>query len=165
MLKSINHKKEQWEKEITHKYLIGKGASQEALVIKEHACQCKRCKSWGFNPWVRTIPWGGHGNPLQYSCLENPMNSGAWWVAVHRVAQSQRWLKWLSMHVHLIGRSFCCCSVMKLCPTLWDTMNYSMPGLSVPHHLPEFAQVHVHWIDDVIQPSHPLSPSSPAAFV
>ena len=36
-----------------------------------------------------------------------------------------------------------------------------MPGLSVPHHLPEFAQVHVHWIGDAIQPSHPLSsPSS-----
>ena len=32
---------------------------------------------------------GGHGNPLQYSCLENPMNRGAWWVTVHRVANSQ----------------------------------------------------------------------------
>ena len=39
-------------------------------------------------------------------------------------------------------------------------MDGSMPGLPVPHYLPEFAQVHVHWI----QPSHPLSPSSPSAF-
>ena len=41
-----------------------------------------------FNPWVRKSPGGGHGNPLQYSCLENPMNRGAWWATVHRVAES-----------------------------------------------------------------------------
>ena len=40
----------------------------------------------------------GNGNPLQYSCLENPVDGGAWWAAVHRVAQSQTRLKWLSMH-------------------------------------------------------------------
>ena len=45
---------------------------------------------------------------------------------------------------------------------LCDPMNYSMPGLSVPHHLSELAQVHVHWIGDAILPSHPLSPSSSA---
>ena len=38
----------------------------------------------------------GHGNPLQYSCLENPMDRGAWWAAVHGVAQSRTWLKRLS---------------------------------------------------------------------
>ena len=37
-------------------------------------------------------PEGGHGNPLQYSCLENPMDGGAWWATVHGVAESQtRW--------------------------------------------------------------------------
>ena len=39
---------------------------------------------------------GGNGNPLQYSCLENPVDTGAWWAAVHRVAQSQTRLKRLS---------------------------------------------------------------------
>ena len=39
-----------------------------------------------------------NGNPLQYSCLENSMDSGAWWAAVHGVAQIQTWLKRLSMH-------------------------------------------------------------------
>ena len=34
-------------------------------------------------------PGVGHGNPLQYSCLENPMDRGAWWATVHRVAKSQ----------------------------------------------------------------------------
>ena len=37
-----------------------------------------------------------------------------------------------------------------------------MPGLPVPHHLPEFVQVHVHCIGDAVQPSHPLMPSSSA---
>ena len=41
-----------------------------------------------------------------------------------------------------------------------DPMDFSTPGLTVPHHLPEFAQVHVRCISDVIQPSHPLMPSS-----
>ena len=40
----------------------------------------------------------GNGNPLQYSCLENPVDGGAWWAAVHRVAQSWTRLKRLSMH-------------------------------------------------------------------
>ena len=34
-------------------------------------------------------PEGGHGNPLQYSCLENPMDRGAWWATVHRVTKSR----------------------------------------------------------------------------
>ena len=38
----------------------------------------------------------GNGNPLQYSCLENPRGGGAWWAAVYGVAQSRTWLKWLS---------------------------------------------------------------------
>ena len=58
----------------------------------------------------------------------------------------------------------CCCSVTRLCLTLWDPTDCSIPGLPVPHHLPEFAQVHVHCIGDVIQPSHPLMPSSPSAL-
>ena len=40
----------------------------------------------------------GNGNPLQHSCLENPVDRGAWWAAVHRVAQSRTQLKQLSMH-------------------------------------------------------------------
>ena len=43
-------------------------------------------------------------------------------------------------------------------------MDCSTPGFPVPHHLPKFAQGHTHWIGDTIQPSHPLSPSSPSAF-
>ena len=44
------------------------------------------------------IPGVGHGNPLQYSCLQNPLDRGAWLAAVHRVAKSQTLLKPLSTH-------------------------------------------------------------------
>ena len=54
-------------------------------------------------------------------------------------------------------------SVTQLCPTLCDPMNCCIPGLPVHHQLPESTQTHVHWVDDAIQPSHPLSsPSHPA---
>ena len=43
---------------------------------------------------------GGHGNPLQYSFLENPMDWGAWRAAVHGVTKGWTWLKQLSMHMH-----------------------------------------------------------------
>ena len=53
----------------------------------------------------------------------------------------------------------CCCSVTLSYPTLCDLRDCSTPGLTVPNHLPEFAQVHVHCIDDAIQPSLPLTSS------
>ena len=56
-----------------------------------------------------------------------------------------------------------CCSVTKLGPALCDPMTGSMPGFPVLHHLPESAQIHVHWVMS-IPPSHPLSPPSPPAF-
>ena len=58
----------------------------------------------------------------------------------------------------------CCCSVIKSCLTFCDFTDCSAPGLPVPHHFLEFAQVHVHWIGDVIQPFYSLLPSSPSAF-
>ena len=58
----------------------------------------------------------------------------------------------------------CYCSIAKSCPTLCDTMGCSMLGFCVLHYLPEFTQIHVHWVGDAIQPSHSLLPSSPFAF-
>ena len=54
--------------------------------------------------------------------------------------------------------------IQQVCPTLHNPIDWSMPAFPVPHHLLGFAQVHVHWISDAIQPSHPLSPSSPFAL-
>ena len=45
-------------------------------------------KDVGLIPGLGRTPGGGHGNPLQYSCLENPMDRGAWWTTVHGVAKS-----------------------------------------------------------------------------
>ena len=60
---------------------------------------------------------------------------------------------------------YCCCSGAQLCLAwLWDLMDCSMPGFSVPHHLPKFAKVHVLCMGDAIQPSHPQMPSSPSAL-
>ena len=56
-----------------------------------------------------------------------------------------------------------CCSVAVFSDSLWPHgLQHARPP--VPHHLPEFAQVHVHWVSDAIQPSHPLPPSSLFAF-
>ena len=52
-------------------------------------------------------------------------------------------------------------SATRSCPTLWDPMNRSMPGLPVHHHLPEFTQTHVHPVRAAIQASHPRSSPSP----
>ena len=55
-------------------------------------------------------------------------------------------------------------SVAQSRPTLCNPMNRSTPGLPVHHQLPEFTQTHVHRVGDAIQPSHPLSSSSPPAL-
>ena len=56
---------------------------------KEPTCQCSRCKRCRLDPWAGKMPWRRNGNPLQYSCLENPTDRGAWRAPVHRVAKSQ----------------------------------------------------------------------------
>ena len=55
-------------------------------------------------------------------------------------------------------------SVTQSCPTLHDPMDYSTPGFRVHHQLSELAQMHVHQVDDAIQPSHSLLSPSPPAF-
>ena len=49
---------------------------------------------------------------------------------------------------------------LQMCPTLHDPMDSSTPGFPVHHHLAELTQIHVHWVGDAIQPSHPLSAPS-----
>ena len=55
-------------------------------------------------------------------------------------------------------------SVAQSCPTLCDPMDCSTPGFPVLYHLLEFVQTHVRWVNDAIQPSHPLSSPSPLAL-
>ena len=67
----------------------------------------------GSIPRLGKSPGGGHGTPLQYSCLENPMVRGAWQVAVHGVAHIQTQLKQLSTHAHIVNNIPFLLSVLK----------------------------------------------------
>ena len=73
-------------------------ASQEVLVVKNPPAKAGLIRDEGSICGSGRPPGGGRGNPLQSSCLENPMDRGAWRATVHRVAQSQIRLKRLSMH-------------------------------------------------------------------
>ena len=76
---------------------LGSGLPQW-LSGREASCNAGDTGDWGSIPGSGRTSGGGHGNPLQYSCLENPMDRGAWRATVHRVAKSQTWLKQLSTH-------------------------------------------------------------------
>ena len=112
------------------------------------------------------------------------MDRGAWQVTIHGVTRvghdwttkQQRfgWGEskyWHLVHIlfiplltlgHISSVQFS--SVVQLCLTLCDPMDWSMPGFPVHHQFSELTQTHVHWVDDNIQPSHPLSYPSPPTF-
>ena len=64
------------------------GASQVAQVVKNPPASTGDVREASLIPGLARSPGGGHGNPLQYSCLENPRDRGAWRATVHRVAES-----------------------------------------------------------------------------
>ena len=70
---------------------------------KESACDAGDV---GSIPGPGRSPGGGHRNPLQYSCLENPIDRGAWQATAHRVAKSWTQLKRLSTHTGLSLKSY-----------------------------------------------------------
>ena len=71
---------------------------QVALVIKNLPANAGDIGDKGSIPGLGGSPGGGHGNPLQCSCLENPMDTGAWWATVHGVTKIQTQLKRLCRH-------------------------------------------------------------------
>ena len=85
-----------WEIIDTHHYLsLGFPGGTSG---KDPTCQYRWHKRLGFHPGLGRSPREENGNPLQYSCLENPIDRGTLRATVHRVAQSQTQLKWLSLH-------------------------------------------------------------------
>ena len=74
------------------------GASQVMLVVKNLPTNAEDITDTGWIPGSGRSPGGEHGNPFQYSCLENPMDRGALWATVHSTARGRLWLK------HLITR-------------------------------------------------------------
>ena len=89
--------------------MSGPWASQVVLVLKNLPANAEDMRP-GFNPGAGRSPVEGHDNLLQYSCLENPLDRGAWWATVHRVTKSWTRVKQLA-HTHtrpLIWNSVLC---------------------------------------------------------
>ena len=79
------------------------GASQVVTVVKNPPANAGDIRALGLIPESERSPGGGPGNSLQYPCLENPMNRGAWCATVHRVTKSWIQLNQLSMHTRPTG--------------------------------------------------------------
>jgi len=109
---------------------------------KEPTWQCRRHKRHRFSPWVGKIPWWQAWQPAM--------------VLFPGESLGQRSLADYSP-VHFS-------SVILLCLILCDPTDCNTQDFPVLHHLPEFAQTHVHWVNDAIQPPHPLSSPSPPAL-
>ena len=76
-----------WTSRKHQDYAFGGGYFPRGTSGKEPTCQCRRRKRRRFNPWVGRPPGEGNDNPLQYFCLGNPMDKGAWWAKIHWVAE------------------------------------------------------------------------------
>ena len=81
------------------------GTSQLALVVKNLPASVTDMKNTGSTSGSGRSPGKGNGNPLQYFCLENPMDRGVWQVTVHGVPRSQTSLKCIASHMQYINSS------------------------------------------------------------
>ena len=84
-----------------YKHIYSCTGLPRCLSGEEPPCQCRRCKRCGFSSVLGGCPGGGHGNWLQYSCLESSLGRGTWWATVHGITKSQTWLSdWMHRHRH-----------------------------------------------------------------
>ena len=125
-------------------------ASQVALVVKNPHASAGDARDSGSIPGSGRPPGGGHGGPLQYSCLQKPMDRGARRAAVYKAAKSQRRLKRLSAHTWEELVPFICPHSLLLC----ETETTSWPPKSIP---PSF-------LDWSTFPDFPLQLSSVTRF-
>ena len=88
-----------------------------ALAVKNPSVREGDIRDVGSIPGLGRSPGEGNGDPLQYSCLENPMDRGAWQAMVHSVAKSWTQLKQLSTHTHKqAGTTHTAVVKVRLCP-------------------------------------------------
>ena len=92
---------------------------------------------------------------------KNLMDRGAWQATVYGVTKEPDTTQQLNNKTYVLGALENCCWVTEYCLNLCDPMDCSTTGFPVLHNLPEFVQIHVQWVYDATQPSHPLSPPSP----
>ena len=91
-------------------YSIGSAewASHVALVVKNPPANAGDVRDAGLIPGLGRSPGGGYGNLVQYSCLEDLTDRGAWWATIHRVTKSQILLQRLKMHTHIVQYKNAC---------------------------------------------------------
>ena len=95
---------------------------------KESACNATDTGNVGSAPGLGRAPGGEHGSPLQYSCLKNPMDKGAWRTTVHRVRKSRTQLKQLSTHT-----TVCTDLIWNLSYKKINCIHFIMPSLCENH--------------------------------
>ena len=84
---------------VSRLFFLACGSSQVALVVKNPPDSAGDLRDAGLIPGSGRSLGGGYGSPLQFSCLENSMDRGAWWATAHRVTKSRTRLKQLSTHI------------------------------------------------------------------
>ena len=164
------------------------GSSQVVLVVKNPPDNAGDIRDVGLIPGLGRSPGAGHDNPLQYSCLENPMDKGSWWSRVHEVTKVRyNWSdltckQWIQRQcTHLKGIKCIVLSILRnnilsgqnvlflvqllsciwLFVILWTAACQASLSFTISW---SFAQTHVHWVDDANQTSHPLFLLSPATL-
>ena len=85
-------------------YLLAIQGTAVALVVKKLPANAGELRDKGLIPGSGRSLGGGHGNPLQYYCLENSMNRGAWWATVHGVAKGRSRLKQFNAHARELSK-------------------------------------------------------------
>ena len=106
-------------------YLRIAKTSQVALVVKNPAASAGDIRSVASIPGLGRSTRVGNSNPLQYLCLENPMDRGAWWAIVQRVAESWTRLKRLSIHTCIYINIWCSINTDPDPPFATDTVVHS----------------------------------------
>ena len=128
---------------------------------QKHDPLIKKCMLFLFYWHIVVLQWcvsfGCTANWISCMCIYIPsfLDFIPFWVTTEY---------WAKFPVLYSRSSFSSVQFTQSCPTLWDPMDSSTPGLPVHHQLPEFTQTHVHLVGDGIQPSHPLSSPSPPTF-
>ena len=106
-----------------------KGDYHVALVVRNLPANAEDTRDMGSIPGSWSSSGGGHGNLLQYSCLENPMDRGDRWATFHGVAKSWTWLKQLNKQAHTH------CKVLSLMNSASNWSYYPSAGLLIDQNL------------------------------
>ena len=132
------------------------GQSQGRILAPRSLWWCCMVETQLHTEWLG-CPQGRGRTSQRYPNLAVPGMSSEWVISCYELSPRisinfwKTWTKaggpeWAQIeHTNTAFDRLCCCSVAQSCPALWDPMDWSTAGLSIPHHLPEFAQVYVHW--------------------